>query len=251
MDKITERVTCEDPRAGAFLNEVKVIMTLARNGNNPTYVAKIVELPPDIPSIRGGDVEATKPGIKSACERLTEAKILKSESMSAPKRKKMGTQHYRIISSLDTFYLILEKLGPGVLNPVRESNFGASVITADLYRYLSKQLIVDEEQIMMFRPDLESTIFFVKNSNKALAFLLTYSRPMASTGAESRTFDLGKAILRLRDVTHIAFLLDVASTRVGINGMFVEAQVSSNIEYGFMKISQTSQIEIGANSQKP
>jgi hypothetical protein len=244
MEEITERVTCEDPRAGAFLNEVKVVLTLARNNNDPTYVAKIVDLPPKIPSIRGGDVEATKPGIKSACERLTDSKILISQSMSAPKRRQKGTPHYSIIHSLDTLFLILDRLGPGVLNSVRDSNFGASVITADIYRYLGKQLGVNEEQIMAFRSDLEATIFLVKNSNKALAFLLTYSRPMAVTAEESRSFDLEETILKLRDVAHFAFLFDMAASRVTVKGLQIEARVSSNISYGSMRIPITSHLSL-------
>jgi len=245
MDEITERVTCEDPRAGAFLNEVKVVMTLAQNNNNPTYVAKMVELPPNIPSLRGGDVEATKPGIKSACERLTDAKILRSQPMSAPKRRQAGTPHYSIVPSLDTFLLILQKLGPGVLDLVRNSSFGASVITGDLYRYLAKQLGVKEEQIMACRSDLEATIFFVKSSNRALAYLLTYARPMAATAEESRSFDLGEVIIKLRDVAHIAFLFDAASSKVAERGLKIEAKVSSNIEYGSLRIQMASNILIG------
>lgn len=245
MDEITERVTCDDPRAGAFLNEVKAVVTLARNNNDPSYVARIVDLPPQLSSIRGGNVEATKPGIKSACERLTEVGILRSEVRSAPKRGKKGTPHYSIVPNLDTFLKIHDRLGSGVLDMVRDSNFCASVITADIYHYLSKQLGVNEEQIKILKSDLEATTFFVKNSNKALAFLLTYSRLPSSTVEESRAFDLEKAVLTLRDVVHLAFLLDVASKRFGPKGISVEARISSSIEYGSIKIDQTSQIEIG------
>ncbi len=77
MNEITEHVTCEDPRAAAFLNEVKVITTLARNDNKPKYVARIASLPPKIKPFRGDEIEATRPGIKSACVRLEGTKILK------------------------------------------------------------------------------------------------------------------------------------------------------------------------------
>ena len=250
MNEITERVTCDDPRAGAFLNEVKAVVTLARNNNDPSYVARIVELPPQLSSIRGGNVEATKPGIKSACERLIEAGILRSEVRSAPKRGKKGTPHYSIVPNLDTFFQIHNRLGSGVLDMVRESNFGASVITADIYRYLSKQLEVNEELIKMLKSNLEATTFYVKNSNKALAFLLTYTRFPSTTVEESRAFDLEEAVSTLGDVVHLAFLLDVASKRFEPKGISVEAQISSSIEYGSIKIDHTSHIEIDGKTNQ-
>ncbi len=84
----------------------------------------------------------------------------------------------------------MDKLGPGVLEEVRSSNFGASVITADIYHYLAKQLNVDEAKILEHRTELETVIFLTKSSTKALAFLLTYARPMAATAEENRGFDL-------------------------------------------------------------
>jgi len=244
MRKTTERVLRDDPQAAAFLNEVKVVMSLARTNNEKNYVAKIADLPPKIKTIQCEEVEATKPGTKASCLRLEKAGILKSESASAPKRGHRGTPHFSIAPSLDAFYLIMDRLGMGVLDEVRSSGFGASVITADINRYLAKQLGVALERVEERRSQLETVVFFARHSTKALTVLLTYARPAAKTPRESRNFDLGNAMIRLRDSSHLAFLLDrmTAIDQDGFKGMRIASSISSEIGYGELAFTLTSNI---------
>ena len=224
----------EDKKSVARLNEILVLTTLARSGNDPMYVSRIKKYWPIVHDLDDDEVVGfTKQGIKAACERLVEYGILKKKDRPAPKRTG-GTPHYWIKKDLDTLFKIDEKCGTYALDEVRNSLARNIVNEETVVEYLAKQLTVGPEDILKAgTEEVKSITTMARSSTRALKVFLSYTRPLASTPEESRAFDLKKAVEKLRVLMVLEFLLDLLGDKRTVKpGWNYDVEIKADISRG-------------------
>ena len=234
-----------DKRAVSWLNEFRVVLALARHGNEWSYVGRIVSWQPKVKGLnREGHDSLTKPGAKSACERLADSKvgILEVEYARTPK-KKNETPHYRIVPTLDGLSRILKVLDSGVLSVVRQTEWGQEIITKDLVRYLASELRVEKSLTSVINPlRIREIEFMARQSTKALEVLLgpkQFDVPQEPDPDQR----LRLSIDRLRDVMHLACALEVVSSsrqQLKEREWAGEVDLKSYLKFGNLSLSLRS-----------
>ncbi len=205
-------------RAKSWLNETRVILTLAEL-NRPMTVSEIQKVGPKLtPFSTGVEKKFNKPGLGSACKRLLDMDIL--EITKDMEGWQASRTHYQIRPALEALSLIDERMGSSVLSIVRHGAFGKAIISSDLRQYLLRRLIdpiILKERRRRGEPDpplnemdLLDIEFIAKTSTMALEVLIdpvciSYEIP-EKKGA---LLDLALRVRRLREVMTLALLFDL------------------------------------------
>jgi len=174
VKKMLPIVNAKDKRSVGWANDLRVVLALARNGNNWAYVGQIVEKQPNVISSNPEDDHLTKPGTSASCSRLAspEVGILEVRFAKTPK-KRDETAHYRIRPSLDGLARIFEVLHAGALAVVWETAWAHQLMTGDLPRYLNSRFAFKKtDELKKDSAPLGEIEFLARISTKALQVLL-------------------------------------------------------------------------------
>jgi hypothetical protein len=234
-----------DKRAVSWLNELRVVLALARLDNEWSYVGHMVSRQPKVKSLNREDHdEMTKPGAKSACRRLADpgVGILETKLAKTPK-KKVETPHYRIVPTLDGLSRVLEVLQSGALSVVRQTEWGQKIIAKDLARYLASELRAKTDlSTVVNQLRLTEIEFMARQSTRALEVLLGPKQlDVPRKTVESRRLRL--SIDRLRDVMHVACALDIVSSstkQLEDREWAGEIDLKSYLKFGNMSLTLSS-----------
>ncbi len=205
-------------RAKSWLNEMKVVISLAEL-NRPMTVSEIKNVGPKLtPFSTGNEKQFNKPGLTSGCHRLLNLGIM--EVASGMTGWQASRKHFQLRPTMETLSKIDEQLGSSVLSMVRQGAFGKAVISSDLRQYLLRRLInpiILKERRRRGEPDpplnemdLLDIEFIAKTSTMALEVLIdpvciSYEIP-EKKGA---LLDLALRVRRLREVMMLALLFDL------------------------------------------
>jgi len=234
-----------DKRAVSWLNELRVVLALARLDNEWSYVGRIVSSQPNVINLNREDHgKLTKPGAKSTCKRLADPKIGILETMDAKTpKKKVETPHYRIVPTLDGLSRVLEVLQSGALSVVRQTEWGQKIIAKDLARYLASEFRAKTDlSTVVNQLRLTEIEFMARQSTRALEVLLGPKQlDVPRKTVESRRLRL--SIDRLRDVMHVACALDIVSSstiQLEKREWAGEIDLKSNLRFGNMSLTLSS-----------
>jgi hypothetical protein len=233
----------EDNKVVARLNEIMVLTTLARSGNDPLYVSKIKTKWPIVHNLNDDEMAGfTKQGIKSACERLVEYGILMVTEKPAPKRTG-GTPHYWIKRDLDTLFRIEERYGSYALDEVRNSLARSLVKDESVVNYLAKQLKVDKDAFRLMTEDIRTIVTMAKSSTGALSAFLKFTRPSGLSPEESRAFDLSSSIEKLKAMMMLEFLLGLlGETGANKQGWAYDVELKAEVSRGKASVALTTRL---------
>ena len=234
-----------DKRAVSWLNEFRVVLALARHGNEWSYIGRIVSWQPNVKSLnREGHDNLTKPGAASACKRLANPGIgILEVKLDRTPKKKNETPHYRIVPSLDGLSRILHGLHSGALSVVRQTEWGQEIITKDLVRYLTSEFRVEKNLTSVINPlRLREIEFMARQSTKALEVLLG-PKQFDVPREPDQDQRLRLSIDRLRDVMHVACALEIVSSsrqQLREREWAGEIDLKSYLKFGNLSLSSRS-----------
>lgn len=168
-----------DKRLLAWVNEAAVLVAIARKKNQPTYVAEMVRLVPE--------VKGTKPGMGEAAKRLCDYGVLQCLDGVAP-RKNAPTPHYSIISTIQALTTIHHRYGSWTLDDLRKSGFTGMLI---------------DERMKAAPEGCREEISYL--TRKSTAALMAFLDSEYAAGGRS----LCDRLAGLRDSMHLAFAAEV------------------------------------------
>ena len=240
-------IRTSDKRMLAWLNEGSVLIALAKNDNQPTYIAKIARLAPEITRSsklrekfpenaakakkkkkEGG---GTKPGMKAAAERLCKRGILlRTEEL--PPNKKTATPHYSINPSIDVLATILRTFGSWVGGEMMNAGFAGALIEGEMDRHLRKVLQASVEDVRRLpKAEKEELAFLARSSRKAMeVFLDPQFELKPTTALEKGEYDLLAQLKRLKGAMLFALVAEVASSsglKIWEKGWDVEVDIDT------------------------
>lgn len=259
-----------DRRMLSHLNEGRVLLAIARNGNQPTYVAKIASLAPEITlssdvSTMGPEMASkppkrkqgggTKPGMREAARRLCERGILLRIDARPPKKKTL-TPHYTINSTIQTLAAINRSYGSWVVGGLRKAGFVGALIDREMDEHLAGLLHIPVDSVKRLpKPEKEEISYLAKKSTAALeVFLNPEFELRPATRSTKGDYDLLAQLRRLRDVMHLAFVAEVASSpgmKIWEEGWNVAVDTTTVVESGGMSLRLATTYDSKQFARKP
>ncbi len=216
-----------DKRLLSWLNEGAVLLAITKNRNQPTYVAHMVRLAPLITKASDDDSKhdkskmtlkrrqgsVTKPGMREAARRLCEQGILRRIDI-VPPRKKDTTPHYTIDLSIQTLASIFRTYGSLVEGNMRRAGFVGAVIDDGIEEHLAMMFRTSIESVHRLpKADKEELAQLARTSTRALSVFLDPQFELIPTIQGKEDHDLASQLKRLRDVMHLQFIAEVASSQ--------------------------------------
>ncbi|MGD9962666.1 MAG: hypothetical protein AB7S97_02030 [Thermoplasmata archaeon] len=240
-----------DKRMLAWLNEGAVLIALTKNQNRPTYVALIARMAPEF--TRSGDESSqepdeaaksekeevrgvTKPGMREAAKRLHERGIL-ARLDAVPPRKRTATPHYSINPSIKTLADISSSYGSWVVTELRRAGLSGQIIDGGMDGHLSGVLRVPLAEALRVPMALKQELaYLARASTKALEAFIDPGFELDAVGPEEASGQSTEArVARLKDVMHLAFISEVASSgglRIWDEGWDVSVNVETTVRAG-------------------
>ncbi|HUW42924.1 MAG TPA: hypothetical protein VMW02_01665, partial [Thermoplasmata archaeon] len=155
------------------------------------------------------------------------------------------TKLYRIVPTLEVFSRIADIYGLGIVSFLRSSKFGQLVLVKEAPAYISRRLTVDEDALEECSDLVKEIILLAQKSERALEVLLypalTFDRELPGDGPER----VRAVLTYLRDVMHLAYVLDVAVSprkKLEEERMSVESTLSTTAMIEDKEVKITSNI---------